>query len=215
MWPLNGIFIKLLINLVFFNINGFSQFHDSPFGHFDQINTAQHWPQIVPDGLDSLNKLHLPQTFLCFLDSLAQDPHQLVVVSFIVLEMRHELEVLCQQIWVVRQIVKVIFYQLFGVLVVFVVPDDEMAVLDQCIGQSLWLMLVDWQKGVVQLLGSGVGFLTDLELNVTLVCLKCRCGTADLLVHLPGLNWVFSFLQVTPVEVQLSAELDKERLVVP
>lgn len=56
--------------------------------------------------------------------------------------MLHELEVLSQQVTVIGQVIKVVFDELFGVLVVLIVPDYKSTILNQDIGQSLKVTVV-------------------------------------------------------------------------
>lgn len=167
------------------------------------------------DHFYGFSELLLPQAFLCLLNCLAQNQHQLIVVALIVLEVLHKLEVLSQQVTVIGQVVKVVFDELFGVLVVLIVPDYKSTILNQDIGQSLKVTVVHGEQIVVEFLSHCVVFFPDLELNVPLVCLQRCIYLAYLFVHLPRLAWVLTLLQVAPVEKEFLAELDEESFVVP
>lgn len=132
-----------------------------------------------------------------------------------VLEVLHEVEILGEEVGVVGQVVEVVFYELFGVLVVFIVLDDEVTILDEHIGQSLIVTCIHAQHGIIQLLGLVVVLLPDFKLHISLVGLQTGTHCGYFLVHLPGLVGIFPLLQVAPIEVEIFAEADEEDLVVP
>jgi hypothetical protein len=156
-----------------------------------------------------------PESLFGLLDGLTEDLHELVVVALVVLEVLHELEVLGEEVAVVRQVLEVVLYQLFRVLVVLIIFHHKVAVLYQHIRQSLEITTVHAQHRVIRLLGHRVVLLPDLKLDVALVGLQRGVYPAKLLVHLSRLRGVLPFLQVAPVKEQLLAELYEKHPIVP
>lgn len=53
-------------------------------------------------------------------------------------------------------------------------------------------------------------FLTDLELDMTQNHLGFRIVFTELKIHFTGLVWVLTLLEITPVKIQISIEIEKE-----
>jgi hypothetical protein len=67
---------------------------------------------------------------MSFCDGVVNNLHELFVISFFVLEIFHEFKVLQAEKLVEGQMFDICFEQLFGIVEIFIVSDDELGIFD-------------------------------------------------------------------------------------
>ena len=123
-----------LVKFFLFQLEIFSNLDDSSLWHFDKVDTAKCISEEIFDHFDCLIELCQSECLFCFLDCLGQNGHKFIIVALMVLEMLHEVQIFSQQVSIIRQVLEIVFYKLFGILIILVVFHYNVAVLNQYVG---------------------------------------------------------------------------------